>query len=218
MVAASIRMEATTRSRLATIAGALILFASCSPSTEVHLQDLYDNGSKQLLLGEMDDARRLADEGLRLSSEQQQSPWQWKFKLLQDEVRLIGRQLSAPFPALEEQIPDSPAYAWVRARQRYLRGQHRLIRGDLPKALEAFEGALALAKESATSDVLRDTNVLRGITLQRLGRWDEGDDSLIKAVAEAKAAGDRFREASATLNLGAGYLFRNRFDEALPFF
>ncbi len=218
MVAASIRMEATTRSTLATIAGALILFASCSPGTAAQLQDLYDNGSKQLLVGEMDHARQLADEGLRLSSEQPRSPWPWRFRLLQDEVRLINRQLSAPFPALEEPIPDRPEYAWVRARQRYLSGQERLIRGDLPKALQAFDDAVALAKEPIASDVLRDINVLRGITLQRLGRWGDGDAALIKAVAAAKAAGDRFREASATLNLGAGYLFRNRFDEALPFF
>lgn len=211
-------MEATTRSTLATIAGALILFASCSPGTAAQLQDLYDNASKQLLLGEMDQAHRLADDGLRLSSGQADSPWQWRFRLLQDEVRLINRQLSAPFPALEAQIPDKPEFAWVRARQRYLSGQQRLVRGDLPKALEAFDDALALAKEPITSDVLRDTNVLRGVTLQRLGRWDDGDAVLIKAVAAAKAAGDRFREASATLNLGAGYLFRNRFDEALPFF
>src|SRR5262245_49880972 len=106
-------MEATIRSTLATIAGALILFASCSPSGTARLQDLYDNASKQLLLGEMDNARRLADEGLRQSSEQPQSPWQWRFRLLQDEIRLINRQLSAPFPALEEQIADGPEYTWV---------------------------------------------------------------------------------------------------------
>src|SRR5262249_3175342 len=156
-----------------TIAGALILFASCSPGT-AQLQDLYDDGSKQLLLGEMEQARRLADDGLRLSSAQPQSPWQWRFRLLQDEGRLINRQLSEPFPALEEQIPDRPELAWVRARQRYLRGQERLIRGDLPNALAAFDAAVALAKEPTTADVLRDTNVLRGITLQRLGRWDDG--------------------------------------------
>jgi CHAT domain-containing protein/Tfp pilus assembly protein PilF len=211
-------MEVTTRSSLATIAGALILFASCSPSGTAQLQDLYDNGSKQLLLGEMEHARQLADEGLRVANDQPQSAWQWKFRLLQAEVRLINRQLSAPFPALEEEIPDASEYAWVRARQRYLSGQRRLIGGDLREALEEFDRVLALAKEPSASDVLQDANVLRGVTLQRLGRWEEGDVALTRAVGAAKAAGDQFREASATLNLGAGYLFRNRFDEAVPFF
>jgi tetratricopeptide (TPR) repeat protein len=68
------------------------------------------------------------------------------------------------------------------------------------------------------SDVSRDANILRGIALQRLGRWDEGDARLTSSVAASKAGGDRFREASATLNLGAGFLFRDRYDEALPFF
>ena len=31
----------------------------------------------------------------------------WKFRLLQDEIRLINRQLSDPFPALDDHVPES---------------------------------------------------------------------------------------------------------------
>jgi CHAT domain-containing protein/Tfp pilus assembly protein PilF len=211
-------MEATIRSTRAGVAGLLVFLVACSPGTAPQLQDLYDNGSKELLLGELDHARQLADEGLRLSSREGSSPWQWKFRLLQDEIRLINRQLAAPFPALDEQAPLTADHGWIRARQRYLKGQQHLIQGDVPRALAAFEESVSLATDASSSDVLRDANILRGIALQRVGRWDEGDATLTAAVASAKAAGDRFREASATLNLGAGFLFRNRYDEAVPFF
>lgn len=166
----------------------------------------------------MDLARQSTDEGLRRSRQQAGSAWTWKFRLLHDEIRLINRQLSAPFPALDEPIPAAAENAWARARQRYLKGQHHLVKGEFPQAVAAFEDSVGLAADPSVSDVLRDANILRGIALQRMGRWDEGDRALTEAVAAGKAAGDRFREASATLNLGTGFLMRNRFDEALPYF
>jgi hypothetical protein len=162
-------MEVTIRSKLAGIAGVLVVVAACSSGTSERLQDLYDNGSKELLLGELDRARQLADEGLRLSNRQAASPWPWKFRLLQDEIRLISRQLAGPFPALDEQVPVTAEYGWVRARQRYLRGQQHLIQGDLLKAVAAFEDSLRLASGPSMSDVSRDANILRGIAFTTCG-------------------------------------------------
>ncbi len=211
-------MEVTIRSHLAGVAGLLVLLAACTSGAPPQLQDLYDKGSQELLLGELDKARTLAQEGLRLSSGQAPSPWPWKFKLLQDEIRLISRELSTPFLSLDEPVPPAADYAWVRARQRYLNGQRYLIRGDLARAVATFEESARLATESSSADVLLDTNILKGIALQRLGRWDEGDAALMASVTATRTAGDRFREASATLNRGTGYLVRDRYDEALPFF
>jgi tetratricopeptide (TPR) repeat protein len=141
-----------------------------------------------------------------------------RFGHFRTEIRLISRQLAGPFPALDERVPVTAEYGWVRARQRYLEGQQHLVQGDLLKAVAALEDSLRLASGPSMSDVSRDANILRGIALQRQGRWDEGDATLTSSVAASKAAGDRFREANATLNLGAGFLFRDRYDEALPFF
>src|SRR4030095_4292781 len=211
-------MEVTIRRQFAAIATALVFLAACASDSATQFQDLYDNGSKELLLGELERARQLADEGLRLSSRHAASPWSWKFRLLQDEIRLINRQLSAPFPALDEQVPATAEYAWVRARQRYLKGQRHLIQGELPQAIAAFDDTVRLATDPSISDVLRDANILRGIALQRVGRWDGGEAMRPAAAASAKAARDRFSEASATLNRGTGFLLRDRYDEALPFF
>ena len=211
-------MEATIRSTLAGLSALLVLLVACSTRTGSQLQGLYDSGTTQLRLGELDKARDLADQGLRLSSRDADSPWVWKFRLLHDEIRLINRQLDAPFPSLDEQLPFTADYTWVRARQRYLKGQQHLVQGDLSRAVAIFEENARLATDASNADVLRDTNILRGIALQRLGRWDEGDAALAASVAAARAADDRFREASATLNRGTGYLVKDRYDEALPFF
>jgi len=211
-------MEVSIRRRLAGLAALLLVLASCSARTDRQLQDLYDSGSKQLLLGELDRARELANRGLNIANRQPATAWPWKFRLLLDEIRLIDRRLSEPFPALDESIPESSEHAWVRARQRFLKGQHHLVRSNLADAIAALDATAALAKSVSATDVFIDAEILKGVALIRLGRASEGDATLSAAAQAAKSSGDRFREASATMNRGAGYLVRDRYDEALPFF
>jgi len=177
-------MEVSIRRKLAVLAALLVAVAACSAGTDRQLQELYDSGTRELLQGELDRARERADQGLRLSSNRQQgSPWTWKFRLLHDEIRLIDRQLSAPFPALDEAVPQADDYAWVRARQRYLKGQHHLVRGDLPAAIAAFGETARLAKAASGSDVLVDADILKGVALVRAGQSAEGDAMLAGAAA-----------------------------------
>jgi len=211
-------MEVSIRRRLAGLAALLLVLASCSARTDRQLQDLYDSGSKQLLLGELDRARELANRGLNIANRQPATAWPWKFRLLLDEIRLIDRRLSEPFPALDESIPEGSEHAWVRARQRFLKGQHHLVRSNLADAIAALDATAALAKSVRATDVFIDAEILKGVALIRLGRASEGDATLSAAAQAAKSSGDRFREASATMNRGAGYLVRDRYDEALPFF
>jgi len=211
-------MEVSIRRRLAGLAALLLVLASCSARTDRQLQDLYDSGSKQLLLGELDRARELANRGLNIANRQPATAWPWKFRLLLDEIRLIDRRLSEPFPALDESIPEGSEHAWVRARQRFLKGQHHLVRSNLADAIAALDATAALAKSVSATDVFIDAEILKGVALIRLGRASEGDATLSAAAQAAKSSGDRFREASATMNRGAGYLVRDRYDEALPFF
>jgi len=211
-------MEVSIRRRLAGLAALLLVLASCSARTDRQLQDLYDSGSKQLLLGELDRARELANRGLNIANRQPATAWPWKFRLLLDEIRLIDRRLSEPFPALDESIPEGSEHAWVRARQRFLKGQHHLVRSNLADAIAALDATAALAKSVRATDVFIDAEILKGVAFIRLGRASEGDATLSAAAQAAKSSGDRFREASATMNRGAGYLVRDRYDEALPFF
>jgi CHAT domain-containing protein len=211
-------MEASIHKTLACLASLLVFLASCSAATDRQLQELYDDATSELLRGELNRARERADQGLRVASRQEASAWPWRFRLLHDEIRLIDRQLSQPFPALDEPVPQTTDYAWVQARQRYLKGQHHLVRGELPAAIAVLEHAATLAKAATANDVQVDANILKGVALIRAGRSADGDEVLAEAVSAAKGAGDRFREASATLNRGMGYLLRDRYDEALPFF
>ena len=218
MVAASTRMEAPIRRKLAGLAALLVVFASCGSGTDRQPQELYENGTKELLQGELDRARQHADQGLRVSSRQPGSPWTWKFRLLQDEIRLINRQLSDPFPALDARVPEAIEYGWVRARQRYLKGQQHYVQGEFTQADLALEEAARLAKDSSADDVLIDAEILKGVVLLRLGRSTQADSTLAAAVAAAKSRGDRFRQATALQNRGYGYLLSERYDAALPFF
>jgi CHAT domain-containing protein/Tfp pilus assembly protein PilF len=211
-------MEASIRRRIACLASLLVVLASCSGGAGRQLQELYDGATSELLRGELDRARERADQGLRIASRSEPSAWAWRFRLLHDEIRLIDRQLSQPFPALDEQVPQTTDYAWVRARQRYLKGQHHLVKGELPAAIAVLEHAAAQAKSAAATDVWIDAIALKGVALVRAGRSADGDAVLAEAAAAAKGSGDHFREASATLNRGTGYLVRDRYDEALPFF
>jgi CHAT domain-containing protein len=211
-------MEVSIHRNLVCLASLLVVLGSCSAGTGRQLQELYDDATNELLRGELDRARERADQGLRIASRQDASAWPWKFRLLHDEIRLIDRQLSQPFPALDEQVPQTTDYAWVRARQRYLKGQHHVVQGEFPAAIAVLEHAATLAKAATASDVWIDANTLKGVALIRAGRSADGDVVLTEAVVAARGAGDRFREASATLNRGMGYLLRDRYDEALPFF
>lgn len=211
-------MEASIRRKLICLTSLLVILVSCSTGTDRQLQQLYDEATRELLRGELSLARERADEGLSAARRPEASVWAWKFRLLHDEIRLVERQLSQPFPALDEGVPETPDYSWVRARQRSLKGQHHLAKGELSQAVAAFDETMGLAKTASATDVLIDANILKGVALVRLGRSTEGDATLAAAIASAKASGDRFREASATLNRGAAYLVRDRYDEALPFF
>ena len=103
-------MEASIRRKLTCLASLLVILVSCSTGTDRQLQQLYDDATRELLRGELVRARERADQGLAITS-RQASPWSWKFRLLHDEIRLIDRQLSQPFPVLDEQVPQTTDYA-----------------------------------------------------------------------------------------------------------
>jgi CHAT domain-containing protein/Tfp pilus assembly protein PilF len=211
-------MEVRIPNKLAVLAALFVVLAACRSGTDSQLQELYSSGANELLQGELDRARERADQGLRLSNRRAASPWTWKFRLLHDEIRLIERDLSKPFSVLDEQVPETSDYAWVRARQRFLKGHQHYSRGEFAQAVPSLEDAVRVAKASSAQDVLIDADILKGVALLRVGRWSEADASLAAAAEMAKALGDRFREAAATQNRGFGHLLSNRYDAALPFF
>jgi len=211
-------MEAPIRRTFVVFAALITVLAACRSGTESQLQELYDSGTRELLQGELERAHARADQGLRLLKGRAASPWTWKFTLLQDEIRLINRDLSKPFAVLDERVPDTGDYTWVRARQQYLKGQRLYARGEFSQAVPALEEAARLAKDSSVPDVLIDAETLKGVVLLRVGRSAEADATLAAAVASAKGLGDRFREATAMQNRGYGYLLSGRYDAALPYF
>ena len=211
-------MEAPIRNKLTVLAALCVVLAACRSGTDRQLQELYSSGANELLQGELERARERADQGLRLSNRRPASPWTWKFRLLHVEIRLIERDLSEPFFVLDEQVPETSDYAWVRARQSFLKGHQHYSRGEFAQAVPSLEDAVREAKVSSAQDVLIDADILKGVALLRVGRTSEADATLAAAAEMAKAMGDRFREAAATQNRGFGHLLGDRYDAALPFF
>ena len=196
----------------------LLALCACGPRTDRQLQTLYDSATREILQGEMARARLLCDQGLTSAGNQPDSPWLWKFRLLHDEIRLISRELGEPFPNLDATLPERTDFGWVRAKQQQLKGQFALVRNRFPEAVETLTEAGRLATAASANDLLLDAETLKGVALLRLGRSEEADEVLSAAAGRAQQARDRYREASAVVNRGMGYLLRNRADEALPYF
>ena len=169
-------MEVTIRRKLAGLAALVSsAVAACSPGTGRQLQELYDNGTKELLLGELDRARKLTDQGLRLSrtvSPICRGPGSSGCSTTRFASSIA--RLSEPFPGLDEALPETTDYGWVRARQRFLKGQHHLVKGELPEAVATFDDSARRAKSLSATDVLIDADILKGVALLRLGRVGGG--------------------------------------------
>jgi len=193
------------------------LTAGCGRDQK-RLQDLFESATNDTRLGELDRARTTVASGLSLAATQADASWPWKFRLLDVEIRLISREMAKPFPELDERVPDGDVFAWVRARQRYLQGQHAIVRGKLADGVAALADASARSAADSLRDIRLDAEILQGVALLRLGKTNDGDAKLAAAADAARQSKDRFREATAVMNRGAGLLVRDRYDEALPYF
>ncbi|MGH9370144.1 MAG: tetratricopeptide repeat protein, partial [Vicinamibacterales bacterium] len=176
------------------------------------------SATHQLTHGDLADALALTNQGIELTRAQPASVQFWQLRLLRGEILLLQRKPDDVVPLLKESLPDSPAFARLRAKQKCLEGQLHVISGNLSQALETLDAAERLAQAAGDTNVVFSARGLRGQVLLRLERWAEGDSTLARLVADAEQAGDGYHLAVALINLGIGRRVRDRFDEALPYF
>ncbi len=216
-------MEAPIRRKLAGLAGLLVILAACSSGHGPHnLQEAVRQRDEGTVAVANWTARASARTGSALCrTARLRLPGPGSSDCCTTKSVSSIAELSEPFPMLDRTTSLKRAdYAWVRARQRYLKGQHHLVQGDLPRgSCHASKTLCGWRRRHRVPDVFIDANILKGVALLRLGRSAEGDATLTAAVAAARAAGDRFREAQRdTESSVTGYLLRDRYDAALPFF
>ena len=203
---------------LVLLAALLVSAASCTTRTEQQLQQSYDSARAELWRGALPAATSRADEGLQRASSNGESPWTWKFRLLIAEIKLVSRDVSAAVPLLQSAPPKASEFEWAAAKHRYLQGQLALIQGKPADAVAILDDAKQLADRSGAFDVRLDIGALKGQALFVQRQWAPAEDVLHETVADAQKRGDRYHEAVALVNLGAGDLLRDRFDHALEYF
>ena len=191
--------------------------AGTSPGASSSLDDLFRHSTEELRKGDLAQALTLADRGIEMTGSPSSEP-AVRFRLLKTEILLHRRDSEAAAALLGPSLPDTPEYAALRARRRYLEGRLSIVQGRLEPALDALAEAARMAQGAGATDVGLEAAVFEGQALVRLGRWDEGESILQRAAASAEASSDRFRQVLAWHSLGMGRLLRRRFDEAAPLF
>jgi CHAT domain-containing protein/tetratricopeptide (TPR) repeat protein len=200
--------------RRAVLLVVLLVACGCARNRERQLASTFDQAKLAARRGELTEARAIADRGVALSPPE--SEWAWSFRLLRGEVLLLQHQPAEVLPLISAALPAAPAFAPLRARQKFLEALVQRSDNRFADALATLETARQLAPDAR--DVQFDIAWLDGQLRMRLGQWTEADTRLSSFIRRAEAAGDQFQQARALNDLGMGGVARGRWDEALPRF
>ena len=203
--------------RLRLVAVLILSTAACTTPSEQQHQQTYDSAKAELWRGDLEEALMLAERGLEQAGAPD-TPWTSKFTLLIAEIRLVGREIPAAAKLLETSPPATRGFEWAAAKHRYLQGQLTLLQGKAPEAVAILDDAKVRADRAAAVDIALDIGALKGQALFLQRRWGPAADVLNQTIADAQKERDRYHEAVALVNLGAGDLLRNRYDQALQHF
>src|SRR5262249_15447185 len=108
------KLGAVKRAALA----ALLVLGACQRSPAVTPDTLFAAATDQLQHGELSEALKLTTQGIDLSRGNPSSVDAWRFRLLRTEIFLLQRQADPDVgPSLTASLPDTAAFAPLRARQ-----------------------------------------------------------------------------------------------------
>jgi CHAT domain-containing protein/tetratricopeptide (TPR) repeat protein len=165
--------------------------------------------------GALDEALSHVNQAAAAAGSDLGDPAVHQLRLLRAEVLLTKADLPGAAALVDVPIPEGPAFAAARSRQRYVRARLEITRGLVKQALTTLESIGELDREA---DLRLDADILAGQALLRLGRLEEGEARLKQTLEEAERRGDRYRQMLAMNNLGMRFVNQRRFDEALPWF
>jgi CHAT domain-containing protein len=192
------------------------LVASACVRSDRDLRQTLESGRLAVLRGDFPRAQALASQGLSQTEADRTSRWPWEFRLLNAEILIAKRELTAARPLLDAVLPPGPGLESLRGRQLFLRARAKLAERQLKEALTLSEDALASAADDQGLRLAVGT--FRGQALLQLGQWEDGERLLNEIALRAAEAGDRYHEAFALHQLGTGQLVRSRWDQALALF
>lgn len=197
----------------------LLLAGACRPTPlEPTAGELLAAAIDEIRHGQLSEALTLADRGFAAAPADPALPLAPQLRLLRAEIFLLQRQSVQALPLLAEPLPDLPALAVPRAKQRALEGQVQIGQGELARAIPTLDEAARLARAAGDLGIELDARNLKGQAQLRLAQWAEGDRTLAAVAADAARAGSDYHLALAVINRGMAHLERDRFDQALPYF
>ena len=166
--------------------------------------------------GELAEAQALADRGALRAPVERDPLWHWRFRLLACQLAILRRDFPAADRIVQAQLPKTPAFEGLRARQRWLAAYAQVEQGNAKGGHETLAGARQLAHDDP--EVGLEIDRLDGQALLRLSDWNQGEALLNGVLTSATERGDRYIQAIALNDLGMGRFVRNRYDEALQYF
>src|SRR5262245_11359154 len=132
----------------------VVLAAACTKRTDVQSAHAADAVTAALRRGDVAQAERIVDDGLRQTNGNPQSESAWRYRLLRGDVLLAKRDLPGASQIAQDALPDTPAFQPLRVRQKYLQARLQFAQGHLQQAL-AIAGD-ALKDAPAGSDLALD--------------------------------------------------------------
>lgn len=211
-------MNARTRLLAAPLLAVATVAAGCGAPFDV--EQALREALHAYRTGDLELALATAEQGSRRSQSGEDRHWKARFDLLRAKI-LLARAGSGDIEQAEaliarsyEVAKDDPS---IRARWHLMRGYVDRKRSRYEDALVPLEEAFQLAVRESLTDVAVEARNLQGQALSRLQRWDEAEDRWREALALARRSEDRFRGATALLNLGYRCLGGRRYDEAITY-
>jgi CHAT domain-containing protein/tetratricopeptide (TPR) repeat protein len=199
----------------ALVAMVWLLAAACSRTAPPDAAALHAAAASASLRGELREAEQLATQGLALAAGR--APLATDLQLLRARILLMQRDVAGASALIDAAVPAGPDFERLEALRVYLAGYRLMVGGRLDEALTTLDDAVARAGSARAVDVLLDAHNLAGQALFRRGQFAEAEARLTRAREQARAAGDRVREAEILGTLGMGHLVRERCDAALTY-
>jgi len=193
------------------------LVVACACQHEIAAENFYQRAILELRQGNLSAAQTMADNGIKQWGNKSQSPWHWKYHLLQAEIFLTrGNNAKQALALLTAEPPNLPDLRMLVCRWKVVRAKALRALRRTSEARTALGAAESLAAATNERAVIAEINIVRGNIFADLSQPSDAEAAYKVAIHQAREVGDTYLEALSLNNLGLMRFRQLRCDEALP--
>jgi CHAT domain-containing protein/Tfp pilus assembly protein PilF len=185
---------------------------------EVPSEEVYQEAVSDLRRGNLVSAEAAVQKGAGPWRDVPQSPWHWKYKLLDAEIRIQQGRSKDALALLETELPNSPDLGTVGARWKIVRARALLRQGRAGEARPFLDAAEAIAATANQQSLIPEIEMHRGYMFDVLRQPSEAESAYRAAIKDAQKLQDTYWETVGLNNLGVLRIRQLRYDEAIPLF